>query len=344
MDSVIVFSQPELGPPHATGGRAVVITGAATLSPRGLDDARGADALLAGPDATGLDRRHDLEARLDVARARRLDRPARLAAVVALRALEDASVDAEAARETGIVLGSAFGNVDASAAFMHRFYEKGPRFASPAEFPNLVPSSPVGHASIYLGVHGPVFATADLATSGESAIAQAAQLVAAGEAGRMMAGAVEERADIVERVLVALFARTKKEREAPRAEGAAVVVVESEDSARARGAQVLARVDWIREWRDGASPGGMGLAAPREAAGAVVVLPRENGGIEAVLAATGWVSCPRFTCAARTGEHDGLGAVAVAAAVGRLAAGGAREALVVGLAKGRGYAIALSAP
>jgi hypothetical protein len=165
--------------------------------------------------------------------------------------------------------------------------------------------------------------------------------VAAGEAGRVVAGAVEERADIVERVLVALFARTKKEREAPRAEGAAAVVLESEEVARARGAKIVARVDWVREWRDDAVGT---LDAPASPASAIVVLPRENGGIEAVLAKTAWAACPRFTCAARTGEHDGLGAVAVAAAVGRLAEGAAREVLVVGLAKGRGYAIALSAP
>ena len=44
---------------------------------------------------------------------------------------------------------------------MHRLFDKGPRFASPAEFPNLVPSSPVGHVSIYLGLRGARNATAD---------------------------------------------------------------------------------------------------------------------------------------------------------------------------------------
>ena len=108
---------------------------------------------------------------------------------------------------TGVILGSSFGSIDASAAFMNRIFAKGPRLASPAEFPNLVPSSPVGHVSIYLGLRGAVFAAAELGTSGECAVLQAAELVAAGETDAVVAGDIEESNGIVERVLSALFAR-----------------------------------------------------------------------------------------------------------------------------------------
>ncbi len=124
--------------------------------------------------------------------------------------------------------GSAFGNVDGCAAFMHRIFEKGPRAASPAEFPNLVPSSPVGHMSIYLGLRGVSFATADLGASGESAFAQAVELVRSGEIGRVVAGAVEPKSDLVERVFAALFAHAASQAGAARADLAAVVVVEDE--------------------------------------------------------------------------------------------------------------------
>jgi hypothetical protein len=46
-------------------------------------------------------------------------------------------------------------------------------------------------------------------------------------------------------------------------------------------------------------------------------------------------------CAPALGESDGLGAVALAVAAGRIATERIDEALVLGLAKGRGCAIVL---
>ena len=185
LDSVVVLTQPGLVAPRRALARKVVVTGASTLTAAGVKGARESAELLSGRmRGTGAGGSEvDLGPWLDVSRARRFDRSARLGAVTALAALAEAgaSVLADPTR-VGVVMGSAFGSVDASAAFMHRVFEKGPRFASPAEFPNLVPSSPVGHVSIYLGVRGPTLATADLSTTGESAIAQAVELVANEEA------------------------------------------------------------------------------------------------------------------------------------------------------------------
>ena len=348
MNAVLVFAEPAPERVVARAGRArhrVVVTGVSTLSPFGLGDSRDVVSLLSARPASPRIK-VDLDAHLDETQARRLDRHARLGALVVQGALAEAGrmpENADTFADTGVILGSAFGSVDASAAFMHRVFEKGPRFASPAEFPNLVPSSPVGHVSIYLGLRGPVLATADLSTSGESALAQAVSLIEAGDATRIVAGGVDARGDIVERVLLALFARSRADAEAPRAEGAAAIVVEAEEAAAKRGARVLARVTGMVEWR-GDDWGAVALPAPRDASRAEVVLPRENGGIDAILAETRWRSCPHFTCAAQTGEHDVLGAVAFAAAVGRIASGAANEVLVVGLAQSRGYAFVLEAP
>jgi len=362
MDAVLVFADPERGR-EREGGKAgreegrvggegaphnrtfppsrlpviPVITGAAVFGPCGLLDAEACATL---PEQRfAHDAVVDPDAHLDAMRARRLDRAARLGSVAVQKALAEAGAPAEG---TGVVLGSAFGNVDGSAAFMHRIFDKGTRAASPAEFPNLVPSSPVGHVSIYLGLRGPAFATADLAASGESALVQAAQLVAAGEATRLVAGAVEPRSDIVERVLAALFANSPAQAGASRVDVAAAAVVEAESEARARGARVLARVAQTIEWRRDGSAALRALQAPHGPA--EVVLARANGGAGALLDATAWRAAPRLLCEPALGESDGLGAVAVVVAVGRLATGHAREALVLGLAKGRGYAIVLAAP
>jgi 3-oxoacyl-[acyl-carrier-protein] synthase II len=348
MDTVLVFADPgrgreaeddpaekRLAPPASLRPSPTVITGAAVFGACGLLGTEACGAL--------LDRRFDPDARvdpdayLDATRARRLDRAARLGAVVVARALGEAGGEDLA---TGLVLGSAFGNVDGSAAFMHRISEKGARSASPAEFPNLVPSSPVGHVSIYAGLGGPAFATADLATSGESAFAQAVQLIAAGEAARVVAGAVEAKGDIVERILTPLFAHASSQAGAPRSDIAAVVVVESEAEARRRGARLVASVRQTLEWR-GDAPAWKDLAAPRGQR-SEVVLARADGGSEPFLGASAWRGFARLLCAPAVGESDGLGAVALAVAVGRIATNLADEVLVLGLAQDRGYAIVLA--
>jgi len=72
---------------------------------------------------------------------------------------------------------------------------------------------------------------------------------------------------------------------------------------------------------------------------AEVVLSRLDEGAGALLVGSAWDRCPRLACAPFLGESDGLGAVAIAAAVGRIATGRTDDALVLGLAEGRGYAI-----
>jgi len=351
MDSVLVLSEPGLGAAHDSGeagrSRPVVVTGASTLTPAGILGSGESAELLSGPPRTvkagALD--IDFGPLLDTARARRLDRPARLGAVVVERALAESGPSASAdPGRVGVILGSAFGSVDASAAFMHRVFEKGPRFASPGEFPNLVPSSPVGHVSIYLGLRGPALATADLATSGESAVLQALELVAQGEAEVVVAGSVEEASEIAERILVGLFARSQAELDMPRAEGAAAVVLEAEGHAHARGARVLARVGSIYEWRNGAPSPLAPVPGPRSAKDARVILSRENGGAESLLDSSAWRDVERLSVGPRAGQHEGLGGIAIAAAVGLLGQAEAKEVLVIGLSKGRGYALMLAAP
>jgi 3-oxoacyl-[acyl-carrier-protein] synthase II len=348
LDTVLLITEPELGPPHATGpsGRRVVITGVATITPAGLDPGDTASRLVDGTEIRAPGHKlvdQNLGALLDAARARRLDRPARLAAVVAERALGQADEGATPVvrGEVGVILGTAFGSLDASAAFMHRLFEKGPRFASPAEFPNLVPSSPTGHVSIYLGLQRAALATADLATSGESAILQAVELVLGGEGEVIVAGAVEEASDLVERILVSLDPTSTRAGRA-RSEGAATLVIEAEEHALARGRSPLARVEHALAWADvTARPV---LAGPRDPANARVVSTGARAEVIDLLAGSGWSGVVHTSVSPSAGEHEGIGATAVVAAASMVHRGIAREVLVVGVTRGRGYAITLSVP
>jgi 3-oxoacyl-[acyl-carrier-protein] synthase II len=341
MGTVLVFTEPELAASGASASsvsasRQVAVTGVSVFGPTGRLGAEECGDLPAGglaPDA-GV----DPDAYLDSARARRLDRTARLGAVAVGHLLARAGAPAA---DTGLVLGSTFANVDASAAFMRRIFERGARSAPPAEFPNLVPSAVVGHVSIYGGLCGPAFATADLAVSGESAFVQASQLVRTGEAPRIVAGAVEPRSGVVQRVLSALFEQTPPDAGATRTDLAVAILVEAEGQAQTRGARILARVDQTIEWRGDGDGALATLRGPRTSR-AEVLLARAGEAADRLLSSTGWANCDRVLLAPVAGESDALGALAIAVAAARIGAGRLGEALVLGLAKGRGFAILLA--
>jgi 3-oxoacyl-[acyl-carrier-protein] synthase II len=338
MDTVLVFTPADRAarPPAGREVREVVVTGAAAFGAFGRLGIEGCAALAGGRPVEG---HAEPDPHLDLARARRLD----FASCCGVVAVEHALDQARAPREgTGLVLGTPFGAIDGSAAFMHRVFERGPRAASPADFPNLVPSSWVGHVSIYAGLRGPTFTTTDLVASGEAAAVQAAQLVATGEAVRVVAGSTEPKGEIGGRVLAAISEEGRARGDAARVDLAAAVVLEDADEARARSAPVLARVAGVFEWRlDGRPPAGL-LRSPGE--GAEVVCARATESTASAVDPTAWRACPRVACAAAVGESDALGALAVAVAASRIAAGRAAEALVVAASHGHAYAVLLAAP
>lgn len=341
MDTVLLFGRADAKERRAPRqARNVVVTGASVLTPAGVfEGERVTEVAEHTCEADALPA--EVVAQLDADRARRLDRASRIAAVVCDRAL------GEGARDAGVVLGNAFGAVDSTVAFMTRVREKGARLASPADFPSLVPSSPAGHVSIYLGLQGPALVVADLATSGECAFAQAYELVAAGETDRVAAVAVEEKSAIVDQVFRVVFgpdrADATRGQRPIRREGAGAVALASEDAAVLRGLPILARVSQVLSWwKDDAEPQGL-LPPPGEGVtGAVVVVGTPSTSVDLLLERAGWSRCRRISCAERAGSHEAAGAIAVAVAAATLARDPSIEAvLCLGMSRGSGYAITL---
>jgi 3-oxoacyl-[acyl-carrier-protein] synthase II len=274
-----------------------------------------------------------------------MDRSARLLTMAMQVALREASA-AGPPSDLGAISGSAYGGVDSSAEFIQRIYEKGGRLASPMVFPNLVPSSPVGHAAIYLGVRGPVLSTADLGVTGEAAFALACELIEVGEARAILAGGVEEQSAITERVLGPVCSGSASWT-GVRTEGSSVLVLEDEPSALARGAKPLARVLHVAVGR-----GSFPRTAPNGSSGedrlpgpsgrAVAVVARSDAATLAALASTTWSSVPVFELVKRAGNHEGVGGFGLVAAAATIASGRADSALVLGLAPDRWAAIVLS--
>ncbi len=345
MDTVLCFgSATAEAPEHPRAGR-VVVTGSAALTPAGVATGDGLAALPSVPAAQASVPAEILA--LDPDRARRLDRSSRLAAVVLEAALAPSLRGEEPAadptgHELGLVLGSAFGAVDATALFMRRLREKGPRLVSPADFPSLVPSSPAGHVSIYHHLRGASVVVADLATSGEAAFAQSHELVAAGEADALVAVAVEERSTIVEQVLAVVFAEARAQaaspRTEPRAEGASAIVLASEEHARAKGLMPLAAVHQVLVFDEHAEA----LSELTRPEGrAVVVSCDPTSRARDLVRGSRWADAAQLPWPAQQGSHEAMGGIALAVATAVLARGDADTTLCVGTARGRGYAVVL---
>jgi 3-oxoacyl-[acyl-carrier-protein] synthase II len=324
-----VFGPAGGAAPPARSPAAVVVTGITAVTPRGVFEGTAVADAVETPLADGALDVVLPEAALDEERARRLDRTSRMAAVACERALGKGSKDA------GVVLGIAFGAIDATAEYMRRLRDKGPRLVRPADFPGLVPSSPAGYASIYLGLRGPAFVVGDLAVSGECAVAQAAELIAAGMAERVCAAAIEERSKLVEEVLSVVFNAQSGsgvgETAGARREGGAAIALASESA----GLPALARLGAIVALQgDDAAP----LAElPSPPARAIVVLPSGERELPLVQVSS-WRAAPRLVCAPGCGAHEAAGAIAIAVAAAKVARGDVDGALFVGSARGYGYA------
>ncbi len=347
-DVVLVFAQPGRFADRAGAKpRSVVVTAAGTVGALGVGDTAAARDYVDLGDPPGPGQvDFDAKGYLDLARARRIDRTGRLSATAMQVAMGAAGVGQSGwdLERFGAILGSAFGSVDECSAFIHRVFEKGAKFASPAVFPSLLPSAPVAHASIYHGLGGPVFACADLGAASESALVSAIELIAAGEADAMLAGGVEQASPITEAVLGPLYAtQDGSGANGERSEGTAVVLVESEEGVAARGGRPLARVEWSTSWRGAPSNPLGGLPSPGELGSVAVFLARDDAAARAILDHTAWAAVPRRTTVQRAGGHEGAGGFAAAAAASILAAGELDAAMVLGLAPDRGYGLLLSA-
>jgi 3-oxoacyl-[acyl-carrier-protein] synthase II len=245
------------------------------------------------------------EKELDPERSRRFDRGSALAAAGSAALLRE-----RPGVETGLVLGTAFGNVERTMGFLARARERGPRQVPPAEFPHLVPSAPAGNASVYAGLTGPVFAVGDLGQTGEAAIAAGCELIELGAAERLVVGAIAPRDAIVERVLGPLL-EPSGFTAASRGTGAGLVLLEAEWGARA-GVVVLAS---CRGSYDVPGLSGLPAMAPSAASASLVLLAAASRQARDALEQSSWAGVARRELTAEHGYHEALGALALAEAV-----------------------------
>ncbi len=331
VDTVLAFARAGYAKERPKKPRGVWITGIGSASRVGAlqwDD----NAKLVEPlPKRGIDDEmpDEVTSHLDATRARRLDRAARLAATAAHFAWTSG--------HDGIFLGTSYGDADGSAAFLAKVFEKGPRLAPPAEFPNLVPSSPSGHVSIYLGLHGPAITLADLTTSGEAAVATAFELIASGQIDAASAGSAEGPSEIAASCLAPVFRGAAGEVEPDshdRTEGSAIIRMTREPGPEAQLEEKLVIRQAVQA--PDAATAVRAIEAPFGKAGVVVGEWTEP--VRAAVEGTVWAKVPLRECVQAVGRHEGLGGFALAAAAALLLKQTFDSILVVGASTGRSYA------
>ena len=174
----------------------------------------------------------------------------------------------------GVVLGCSVGGSYNSEHFLTRLIKQGQMRPRPTRFHEC--ASVVELIAREFGLHGPGFAVTTACSSSALAIAAAAELIMAGEADVMLAGGADSLSRMTWggfHALLLVDAAGCRPFDLARAgtslgEGAGVLVLESEDHARRRGASILAR---LTGW--GASCDAHHTTAPHpEGAGAVAAM------------------------------------------------------------------------
>jgi len=153
-----------------------------------------------------------------------------------------------ASPRTGAIIGTGVGGVTTMDEGCVVFYSGEKRFETFA-VPRVMPSSATSHVSVEHGITGPSFAVTSACASGTQSVGLAAQMIAHGLIDRAVAGGAEACITPVTmrgwEILRVLTPRANRPFSRDRSgmvigEGAAAFVLESEESARARGAPILA--------------------------------------------------------------------------------------------------------
>ncbi|MFF5145163.1 beta-ketoacyl-ACP synthase II [Streptomyces sp. NPDC013157] len=257
--------------------RTVVVTGIGATTPLGGDAASFWEALVAGKSGVSL-LEQDWAAELPVRiaaqiavepgeiiprpQARKLDRSAQFALIAAKEAWKDAGFTAKAGEDAsanpdrvGAVIASGIGGVTTLLDQYDVLKEKGVRRVSPHTVPMLMPNSPAANVGIELGARAGVHTPVSACASGAEAIGYAIEMIRTGRADVVVAGGTEAAVHPLPIAAFGNMMAMSKNNDDPEGasrpydsgrdgfvlgEGAGVIVLESEEHAKARGARIYA--------------------------------------------------------------------------------------------------------
>ncbi|WNF35757.1 beta-ketoacyl-ACP synthase II [Bacillaceae bacterium IKA-2] len=281
----------------------VVITGLGAVTPLGNDVATTWDNVLAGKSGIGELTRVDsspfptkVAAELkgfdpvnfmDKKEARKMDRFTQYAVASALMAVKDANLEitSENAERIGVWIGSGIGGMETYEQQFKIFQEKGLRRVSPFFVPMLIPDMAAGQVSITLGAKGINSCTVTACASGANSIGDAFKVIERGDADVMVTGGCEAP---ITTMAIAGFSAAKALSTNPdpskasrpfdlnrdgfvMGEGGAILILESLEHAKKRGATIYAEI--------------AGYGATGDAYHITAPAPEGEGGVRAMLLA-----------------------------------------------------------
>ncbi len=259
--------------------RRVVVTGTGVVSPVGNTVDKFWAGLLAG--ASAIDRLtrfdpsrfavqiaaqvndfhvEDYAVYIDHKEARRMDWFIQLSIACAAQALKQAGlkIDESNTDMTGVLIGSGIGGLVTIEQSFHTLLEKGPMRVSPFTGPYMIPNMASGQVAISFGARGPNFTISSACATGTNAIGEALEIIRRGDADAMITGGVESQ--ITEFGLAAFHrttAMSTSHNDDPKhasrpfdakrdgfvfGEGCGVLILEALESAKKRGATIIAEV------------------------------------------------------------------------------------------------------
>lgn len=248
----------------------IVITGLGATSPLGGDVASTWAGLIAGESGVSLITEEwaaDLPARIaafakvdpteviERVRARRLDRSTQLAIVAAQEAWADAGFSLEGdnnldAHRVGVALASGIGGLHSLLDNWDVHKDKGPRRVSPFTIPMLMANAPAANIGLMVGAKAGVHAPVSACASSNEAISLGVDMIRLGRADLVVVGGTESTIHPLPMAGFANMQALSRRNDDPQGasrpwdrgrdgfvmgEGAAVLVLESLEHARARG-------------------------------------------------------------------------------------------------------------
>lgn len=251
----------------------VVVTGIGAVTPLGLNMDITWEGLIAGksgidyitlfdptPMATkfaGEVKGFDPAAIIGRKESRRMDRFAQLGVVSAMQAVEKSGIEVNNSTEIAVVVGSGIGGLTTLYEECKVLVEKGPDRVSPFLAPMMISDMAAAQISITLGIKGLNLCTTSACSSSADALGVACELIRRGDAEASLAGGAEAIINPLGitafNALKAISTRNDAPQKASRpfdaqrdgfviSEGACILVLESLEHARRRGANIMAEI------------------------------------------------------------------------------------------------------
>ena len=251
--------------------RRVVVTGLGTINPLGNNVSDTWNNLING--VSGVDyissfdtdelpvkfagevKNFDANEYLGKQQARKLDRSGHLSIHATEEALKDAGLDTKErlGSEVGIVFGTGIGGIGATEQAVRTYDERGASRINPLAITQLMPNSSTGQVAIKFGIEGPSLTITTACAASANAIGEAKNMIQHGIVDMVIAGGTESGTTAMTigafAQIRALSTNNENPKEACRpfdknrdgfvmGEGSTVLVMESEESAKKRGANI----------------------------------------------------------------------------------------------------------